>query len=81
MESLAAAFGFGKVTIAQPVEGEIWFGEKDEKKEKMTLFLIVLNIETGLCVEAGQMDDPNAIKLYMNYFGPFDLRPNKNIRS
>ncbi len=75
VENLASAFGFKKVIIDQPVEGEVWFGDKDEEKERKTLFLIVLDIETGMCLEVGQEDDPHAFKLYINSHKSFDLRP------
>lgn len=75
VENIALSLGFEKAIIDQPVEGEIWFGDKDEEKERMTLILAVLDIDTGLCVELGQQDDPHTHKLYINYLKPIDLRP------
>lgn len=77
VENVASCFGFGKAIIDQPVEGEIWFGNKDEEKERKTLFLIILDIDTGMCIEVGQVDDPHAFKLYINSHKSLDLRPKK----
>lgn len=79
VEDVSITLGFSKVQIEQPAEGNVVFDEM--KRERKTLFLVILDTETGLCVELGQQEDVKNTKLFINYHGKLSLRPNNGIYS